>query len=139
VTRKTRNVVIAALVLACGAGLLIWAAADAQWVQTVSAQEVINSLDAYKSKSLQVFGKVVPASIKEQGHAVEFELYWPKEGQKTLQTLHVKYTGLIKVSLAADTDVLINCRVDEQGQVTANKILTKCPSKYSTRNATDKR
>jgi cytochrome c-type biogenesis protein CcmE len=29
--------------------------------------------------------------------------------------------------------VLIDCRIDEQGQVTANKILTKCPSKYTSR------
>ena len=138
-TKKARNTVIIALVLACGAGLLIWAALDAQWVQTVSAQDVMENLASYKSKSLQVFGKVVPGSVKEQGRLTEFELYWPSGGKTTAQTLQVKYSGLSKVNLAADSDVLISCRIDEQGQVDANKILTKCPSKYQGRNAEDKK
>ena len=63
---STRNVVIAALFIACGAGLLIWAAIDSEWVQTVSAHDVLSNIAAYKSKSLQVFGRVVPDSIKEK-------------------------------------------------------------------------
>lgn len=137
-TIKTRNVVIMALVLACGAGLLIWAAADAQWVQTVSAQEVINNLAAYQSKSLQVYGRVVPGSVKEREQAIEFELYWPNEQEKPTQVLHVKYTGLSKVILVGDSDVLIDCKVGEGGETTASRILTKCPSKYKSRNTENK-
>jgi cytochrome c-type biogenesis protein CcmE len=130
---STRNLVIMALFIACGTGLLIWAAMDAQWVQTVSAQDVLSNPAAYKLKSLQIFGKVVPDSIKEKSHALEFDLYWPKQKRIETGVLHIRYAGLTKVNLIAGSDVLIECRIDEQGQVTANKILTKCPSKYTSR------
>lgn len=131
--KRTQKLVISALVLMCGAGLLIWAAADAQWVQTVSAQDVLNNPPAYKARSLQIFGKVMPGSIKEKGKETEFDLYWPEENEVASQALHITYAGITKVNLLADSDVLIHCKIDEQGQVTANKILTKCPSKYTSR------
>jgi cytochrome c-type biogenesis protein CcmE len=130
VTKRTRNAVVTVLVLACGAGLLIWAAVDAQWVQTISAQEFIDNAAAYKGKTLQVYGKVAPGSVKEQGQAMEFELYWPKGQEKTGGLLQVNYSGLRKVDLVDAADVLIDCRVDENNMVNATRILTKCPSKY---------
>jgi cytochrome c-type biogenesis protein CcmE len=139
VAKKARNnIVITAVVLALGAGLLIWAAMDSQWVQTVSAQDVINNLQTYKSKSLQIFGKVAVGSVKEENSATEFDLYWPKDKEMSSQTLHVKYTGLSKVNLTGGSDVLIDCKVNEQGQVNASRILTKCPSKYKSVTADEK-
>src|SRR5512137_2872858 len=112
--KKTRNVLIIILVLACGAGLLIWAAVDTQWVQTVSAKEVMDNPPAFKAKSLQVYGCILPGSVKEAGGATEFELYWPRELQKPTQTLHVRYAGLSKVNLVGGSDVLIDCKLNEQ-------------------------
>jgi cytochrome c-type biogenesis protein CcmE len=139
VKKKTQMVVILVLALALGTGLLFWAAMDAQWVQTVSAQEVINNPAAYRTKTLQIYGKVVPGSVREQGSMLEFELYWPSGDPKAGGLLHVKYSGLTKVNMADDSDVLIDCRVDEQGGAIANRILTKCPSKYKSRPPEDRK
>jgi cytochrome c-type biogenesis protein CcmE len=137
--KKTRNVLIIILAFVCGAGLLVWAAVDAQWVQTVSAKEVMDNPMAFKAKSLQIYGCIEPGSVKEAGGTTEFDLFWPRELQKPTQTLHVRYAGLTKVNLIGGSDVLIDCRLTEQGQAEATRILTKCPSKYVSRKAEDKK
>jgi cytochrome c-type biogenesis protein CcmE len=139
VIRKANNLLIAALAFACGAGLLIWAAVDAQWVQTVSVQDVVNNPAAYKSKSVRIYGCVASGSVKEEGQATEFELYWPRESQNPTQLLRISYTGLTKVNLTGGSDVLIDCKIDEQGRAVASRILTKCPSKYKSRDTKDQK
>jgi cytochrome c-type biogenesis protein CcmE len=138
-SQKIHKVLITGIAVLLGVGLLVWAAADAQWVQTVSAQQCIDNLAAYKGKSLQIYGKVVPGSVQEQGQAMEFELYWPDVNGNKGELLRVKYAGLRKVNLNNDADILIDCDVDDMGLVSANKILTKCPSKYKSRSSEGKK
>jgi cytochrome c-type biogenesis protein CcmE len=143
VTKKLRNVTITVLALTAGAGLLIWAAIDAQWIQTISAQELINNPVAYKSRPIQVYGRVVPGSIKEVGNSIEFDMYWPGAASRTAERLaknaqnygklHVRYVGTAKIGLTNDAEILVNCTEKDLNKVEASRILTKCPSKYKNR------
>ena len=116
-----------------GGLIVLWAAVEAPWLETISAEQYLAQPSDFQSKKVQIYGKVVPDSIEPADAGVNFRIYsGEKDFDGTQPTLAVYYSAA-SVNLRPNTGVLLRCRIGPQGEVTILKVLTKCPSRYINR------
>jgi len=124
VQKKNRYIAIL-LFAAIGAGMLVWASLDSNWIKTMSVEEYLGKSANLKQQQIQIYGKVAGAV---DANSNGFDLMGKQGG-----LMHINYDKQYPSNFKVGADVLVNGQVDEKGGITANSILTKCPSRYTSR------
>ena len=116
-------VVIAGIVVAVL--FLIGSGLEDTMVYYVTVNELETQSQAHPGRGLRVGGVVVAGSLVHRaGTAVEFTL---KDGEDELL---VKYQGILPDTFKENREVLIEGKYLGSGVLQAEKIFTKCASKY---------
>lgn len=100
---------------------------SARYYLTVS--ELAAQKDSLKHQSLRVSGEVVNGSVEQNTDSgtLRFAII---DVEKKGDRLPVVYHGIVPNTFKAGRQVVVEGRLDDSGVFQANKILTKCPSKY---------
>ncbi|OHB55417.1 MAG: hypothetical protein A2Y07_02440 [Planctomycetes bacterium GWF2_50_10] len=123
---QKKNKYIAILLFAAvGAGVLVWASLDSNWIKTMSVEEYLGKAVNLKQQQIQLYGKVAGTADANGGG---FDLKGSQGG-----LMHLSYDKTYPSNFKVGADVLVNGQVDEKGGITINSILTKCPSRYTSR------
>ncbi len=76
-------------------------------------------------KTVRVGGQIVPGSIQKNGTTVTFKI------DDTKNTMLVTYEGAVPSTFGEKVSVIAEGTYAEPGQLKADSLVTKCPSKYA--------
>jgi cytochrome c-type biogenesis protein CcmE len=120
-----------ALMLVTGAIIyLAYLGAAESWQYYLTVDECLNDVSLHGGTCLRVSGKVASGSLQiaPDRRQADFTL----QGAKG--SLAVTFSGSIPDNLAENMDVVLEGRFENETQFCADKILTRCASKYQSKN-----
>ena len=119
--------------LAIGATVIVgvtlymaYVGASSSWKYYVTAEEYLANPQAFAGQQLRVSGKVADGSLAVDGRGDGRFSLAAGDGQLT-----VVCRCVLPDNLAEGVDVVVEGRVDEQGILHGDKVLTRCASKYA--------
>jgi cytochrome c-type biogenesis protein CcmE len=107
------------------AGYLIFQASTTVVNPYIPISDLKNNPEAYYGREIQVIGNVT-GPLTGDSKSLKFTL---KDEQ---DDIIVSYKGPIPQNFMEGINVVVIGELDTNGQLIANQILTKCPSKYDT-------
>lgn len=124
---RKKRFIIAAIVLCLGVGYLAFIGFKSSASYYLTVSEVGERADSIYGSRVRVNGHVAPGSVDwdSKNLALRFTL---TEGEKSLP---VAYKGVVPDAFKADSDVVVEGKLNRDGVLQASTILTKCPSKYA--------
>jgi len=121
---------VAVAIMAGSTAYLAYLGASTSWRYYLLVDECVHNRDKFIGQRLRVSGRVARQSLElsTDRSVASFDL----RGQ--LSTISVSCKGPLPDNLAEDMDVVVEGTVDEHGLLRGDKVLTRCASKYETRN-----
>lgn len=122
--KKTKVLIgIAVIVVAMGALLTLSLSRSQTYFMTI---EELLTKPAIADRQLRVNGKIIGSSVSFDSDAVllKFEI---TDGQRRLP---IEYQGVQPSSFEDGNEAIVEGRLDANGVFKADKLMTKCPSKY---------
>ena len=107
------------------AGYLIFQASTTFVNPYIPISDLKNDTEAYYGRKIQVIGNIT-GPLTGDSESLKFTL---KDGE---DDIIVSYKGPIPQNFMEGINVVVIGELDSEGQLIANQILTKCPSKYVT-------
>lgn len=94
--------------------------------------EVMTSVDALRSKRLQVHGHVVANSIEQAKGTLQYRFKIESKAPRAPAVISANYTGLVPDTFKSGAEVVAKGTIgpDNVLQVVPDGIMAKCPSKY---------
>ena len=107
-------------------GYMAYVGASSSWKYYVTADECLADMTRFEGVRVHVSGGVAPGTLRisPEGNRASFSLL----GQTG--TLEVRYEGPLPDNLAQAMDVVVEGRCESGGTIRADKVLTRCASKY---------
>jgi cytochrome c-type biogenesis protein CcmE len=127
---RNRLIGVTAIILILAAVLLVTLLpSGSSYSQTVKTIATDSKLVGTRVK---VTGTVVPGSWDKKTNPMVFNIR--DEGASSGPEVKVTYNGSAPNTFGSGTVAILTGTVDKVGVVTANEMLTKCPSKYETKS-----
>ena len=123
---KKKKFLIGAIIIVIALGFLIYSGFSGATTYYYSVSELTNQVSSLNSESIKVNGIVIPDSV-EQDITDLILKFTITEGGENLQ---VVYKGVVPDTFKADSEVVVEGQLNQEGVLEAYSILTKCPSKY---------
>jgi cytochrome c-type biogenesis protein CcmE len=126
-----RKLAVASTFVAGAIIFLTYLGASESWQYYLTVDECLKDVSLHGGVCLRVNGKVAGGSLqiaRDRRQAV-FIL----QGEK--KSLAVTFNGTIPDNLAENMDVVVEGRFENETHFQASKILTRCASKYQSKNA----
>ena len=121
------KLILAGLVVAATTAYMAYLGAAESWQYYLTADECLEKRQELTGKRLRVSGQVAAGTLQDDYPAqqVTFAL------AGTDGTLPVDFRGTVPDNLAEGIEVVAQGRLDAAGTLQADKLLTKCASKYA--------
>ncbi len=126
-----RKLVIGGLVLAGVTAYMAYLGASASWQYYLTVDECLADAESLVGQRVRVSGKVAAESLHVAANRKEADFLLP--GAKG--NLHVICAGPLPDNLAENTDVVVEGHLEETGFFRADKVLTRCASKYESQGS----
>ena len=120
------KILVGVIVIGGGIGYFMWQAMRSSWSYCYSVDEFAQQKSAVQNYSLRVVGNVKTGSIER--NLKEMRLNFILRGSDT--SVPVSYTGVVPDNFAEEIEVVVQGRLDTNGIFQADKLMTKCESKY---------
>ena len=129
-SRKRTKTVISVVVIGSAVVYLLYLSASSSLVYYYSVDEFLaGAADRTDAQTVRLAGRVRRAGIRQNTERLELE--FELAGRTGIIT--VKYTGRIPDNFEDGREVLVEGNINEDGIFTADRIMTRCESKYSSR------
>jgi len=133
-TRLTKAI-IAVIVIGSAAGYLLYEAVQSSWVYYYSVDEFVegwmqsgdSARKADNSRIIRLAGRVSGIVTDNQKRQLDFQL----AGQKS--SVPVRFYGPVPKNFAVGKEVVVEGKAAADGLFLAERILTRCESKYKVR------
>ena len=121
-----RKLIIGGIVVASVTAYMAYVGASASWSYYVTVDDCLGKNQALLGDRVRVSGEVVAdtLSIANDRRQASFSL------QGTEGTLPVVYSGSLPDNLAENIEVVVEGLLEDSGILQADKIITRCASKY---------
>ncbi len=120
------KVLVGVIVIGGGIGYFMWQAMQSSWSYYYSVDDFTEQKSIAQSHSLRVAGRVKNGSIE---HDLEkMSLSFILSGSDT--SIPISYKGVVPDNFAEDREVVVQGRLDTNGIFQADKLMTRCESKY---------
>ncbi len=127
--RKLTKLIIALLVISSAGGYLLYQLFSSTWVYYYTVDEFVNSPLYKPSASEDSNNPVIRiAGRAKLGQRVTMPFEFEVSGQQT--SVSVRYNGPVPKNLTNDKEVVVEGRMGSDGVFSADKLLTRCESKY---------
>lgn len=142
-TRRITKIIIGVVVLGTATAYFLYEAVESSWVYYYSVDEFVESQSARISQQkagaeatkiddnriIRLAGRVKENTIVR--NAEKMQLDFELAGQKS--SVAVRFYGATPKNFVANKEVVVEGKVGSSGIFQANKILTRCESKYKVR------
>lgn len=118
--------IIGIVVIGGALGYFVYAAMQSSWAYYISVDELNGPASAAQAQLLRVAGTVGAGSIERDLKAMKLD--FDLVGQTA--SLPVTFTGVVPENFAEGREVVVEGRLTPAGAFVAEKVLTKCESKY---------
>jgi cytochrome c-type biogenesis protein CcmE len=121
------KLIVAGSTIALAAALLAVAGARDGWVYFLTVDQFKESSN-YHTQRVRLHGKVGAEELEVYASllSAKFEL------RGATQSIRVDYSGVIPEMLQAESDVVVEGKLADNGVFRADTLMTKCASKYET-------
>ncbi len=128
-----KKLIIAGLLVAGTTAYMAYLGAAESWQYYLTSDECLADIDGFAGKRLRVSGKVAAGTLQHTpgSQQATFGL------AGTTGVLPVVCRGPVPDNLAEDIEVVVDGRIDADGTFRAEKLLTKCASKYASEGSAD--
>ena len=138
-TRRITKVIVGVVVIGAATAYFLYEAVESSWVYYCSVDEFVESgfgkmlrnsdAEAFRAddnRIIRLAGRVKTGSVAKtiEKMQLDFEL----AGQKS--SVPVRYYGVVPKNFMAGKEVVVEGKIGTGGVFLANKILTRCESKY---------
>ena len=126
-----RKLALASIIVASAIIYLAYLGAAESWQYYLTVDECLKNASMQSENRLRINGKIAAGTLQiaaDRRHAA-FTLKGEKE------SLEVTCKGQIPDNLAENIDVVVEGRLDGHNKFQADKLLTRCASKYKSQNA----
>lgn len=126
---KNKKITFGLIVGAIAVFIMFFTTMPTAGSKELSINEIIQNSDTYESEYLMTSGLLNLETVKWDADKIllEFELY---EEDKSDEMLQVKYEGVKPDNFTDDVIVIVEGTLAKDGVFEAEKVQTKCPSKY---------
>lgn len=124
--KNITKILVGVIVIGGGMGYFIWQTMQSSWSYYYSVDEFTQQKSNAQSSSLRIAGRVKSGSI--QRDLEKMNLTFTLSGSEA--TIPISYKGLVPDNFAEDKEVVVQGRLDTNGVFQAEKLLTRCESKY---------
>jgi cytochrome c-type biogenesis protein CcmE len=126
-----RKLALASVLVACAIIYLSYLGAAESWQYYLNVDECLTNASMQSGSRLRVNGTVADGSLQiaPDRRQASFTL------KGTKGSLAVTCTGTIPDNLAENMDVVVEGRLADQAKFNADKVLTRCASKYQSQNS----
>ncbi len=125
-TRMVIKVLVGVVVIGGGIGYFMWQAMQSSWSYYYSVDDFVKQKLIAQSHSFRIAGRVKKDSIERD--LKEMKLSFLLSGSDT--TVPISYKGVVPDNFAEDREVVVQGRLDTDGVFKADKLMTRCESKY---------
>jgi cytochrome c-type biogenesis protein CcmE len=128
--RGAWKVVISVAVVTVALGGLLWASTreGAEYYKYVD--EVLADAARYQGKRLRVHGDVVEGSLESDKASLRYRFKLASRAPRSPATIGAEFHGIPPDTFRAGAEVIAAGVLASDGHLLADKIETKCPSKY---------
>jgi cytochrome c-type biogenesis protein CcmE len=121
-----RKLALGAIVVACATGAMAFLGGAASWQYYLTVDECLAEGPALLGQRIRVNGTIAPSSLEtgERRTSAAFAL------SGSAQRLQVNCSGLLPDNLADGMQVVVEGRLQREGWLQAEHVLTRCASKY---------
>jgi cytochrome c-type biogenesis protein CcmE len=126
-----RKLALASMLVACAIIYLAYLGAAESWQYYLTVDECLSDGAFHGGTRLRVNGKVAGGSLQiaPDRRQADFVL------QGTKESLAVTFIGAMPDNLAENMDVVVEGRLADPKKFIADKVLTRCASKYQSKNS----
>jgi len=129
-SRKQTKTVISVVVIGSAAVYLLYLSAGSSFVYYYSVDEFLpRAADITDARTVRLAGRVRRGSIRQNTEKLKLE--FDLAGKTGIIT--VKYAGTVPDNFEQGREVLVEGNINKDGIFTADRIMTRCESKYSSR------
>ena len=125
-TKIIVKVLIGVVVIGGGIGYFMWQAMQSSWSYYYSVDDFAKQKSIAQNHSLRIAGRVKNGSTERD--LKEMRLSFILSGADT--SVPITYKGVVPDNFAEDREVVVQGRLDTNGVFQADKLMTKCESKY---------
>jgi len=111
-------------------GGLLYSSTKEETAYYKHVDEVVQGLDKWQGKKLQVHGNVVPGTIEKKPGTLDYRFTVESRAPRSPQKLVVFYKGIVPDTFKSDSEVVVTGMLDNQQQLKGEDIQAKCPSRY---------
>jgi cytochrome c-type biogenesis protein CcmE len=124
------KIVISVAVVSVALGGLLWASTreGAEYYKYVD--EVLSDAARYQGKRLRVHGDVVDGSLESDKASLRYRFKIASRAPRPPATISAEFHGIPPDTFKAGAEVIAAGVLAPDGRLLADKIETKCPSKY---------
>lgn len=117
----------AGILIAGTTAYMAYLGAAESWQYYLTAEECLAQASQFTGRSLRVSGRVASGSLDHSAASpgASFKL------EAGTGQLPIVYVGPVPDNMAEQIEVVVEGRLDDQGTLRADKLLTKCASKYA--------
>ena len=128
--RGAWKIVISVVVVAAALGGLLWASTreGAEYYKYVD--EVLADAARYQGKRLRVHGDVVEGSLESDKASLRYRFKLASRAPRAPAVISAEFHGIPPDTFKAGAEVIAAGVLASDGRLLADKIETKCPSKY---------
>ena len=121
------KVIISVVVIGGGLTYLVINAMQSSWSYYISVDEFSAKHRLAQTNTLRIAGVVAKGSVAK--NVEKMLLTFDLEGKDV--SLPINYTGAVPDAFAEDREVVVQGRLGPDGVFQADRLMTKCESKYS--------
>jgi len=126
-----RRLALVSVLVACAIIYLAYLGAAESWQYYLTVDECLRDASLQSGNHLRINGKVADGSLQITADR--------RQATFTLRGIHewlaVTCVGPIPDNLAENMDVVVEGRLEDQAKFHADKVLTRCASKYQSQNS----
>ena len=120
------KILVGVIIIGGGIGYFVWQTMQSSWSYYYSVDDFTQQQSTAQSHYLRVAGQVKSGS--SQRDLEKMNLTFILSGSET--TIPVSYKGVVPDNFTEGREVVVQGRLDTNGVFQAEKLLTKCESKY---------
>jgi len=125
-TKIIVKVLVGVIVIGGGIGYFMYHAMQSSWSYYYSVDDFTKQKSITQNHSFRIAGRVKNGSTERD--LKEMRLSFILSGADT--SVPISYTGVVPDNFSEDREVVVQGRLDTNGVFQADKLMTKCESKY---------
>lgn len=124
---KNKKIIFGLTISAIAIMIMFFSTMPTAGSKEIPMDEVVQNYGTYKDDYIMTQGLLDQDSVEWDAEKIELKFKIYEEGKETLQ---IRYEGVKPDNFSKDVIVIVEGFIGENGVFEAEKVQTKCPSKY---------